>query len=192
MPTAKAPARYWFPKRYSDRVARLRVTFGFLLAVLFAWLSKPDGLSLLIGIPVSLLGLALRAWAAGHLRKDRQLTQSGPYRWTRNPLYLGTALVACGLVISGRSFALAIIFAAVFGLIYLPAIELEEQHLRDLFGEYEGFAVRVPRLVGIPRGPVAPGREFSGSLYRHNREYQAFIGWLAGTLLLIAKWLWWR
>jgi len=180
----------WFPKRYADCVARLRVPFGFLLVATFAWFSRPSLASLLVGFPISALGLALRAWAAGHLAKDSTLARSGPYRHTRNPLYIGTLMVACGLVAAGRSAILAIIFAAVFLLIYLPVIELEEQHLRDLFSlEYEEFAASVPALL-FRLSPVGSGHRFQPALYAKNREYQALMGFLAGAGFLVAKLIW--
>src|SRR5580704_1790564 len=114
-----------FGKRYADAVARLRVPTGFLLVAVFAWLSNPTGRSLLCGVPVSLAGLALRGWAAGCLAKNRQLATGGPYAYTRNPLYLGTSLVAAGLAIAARNPGLALLFTAVFLLVYLPVIQLE-------------------------------------------------------------------
>ncbi len=178
--------RPWFPKSYADRVARLRVPSGFLLVVTFGWLSHPTRFSLLLGFPVSLMGLALRAWAAGHLAKDRELARSGPYRHVRNPLYIGTLLVACGLVIAGRSAVLAVIFAAVFLLVYLPVIELEEQHLRELFPDYASFAENVPALV--PQFRVSGvNRPFQAALYVKNREYEALLGFAAGAGFLVAK-----
>src|SRR5262245_40875172 len=122
-----------FPKRYADTVARLRVPSGFLIVFVFAWFSRPTVESLWLGLPLAAGGLLVRAWAAGCLAKNQQLATSGPYAYTRNPLYLGTLLVAAGLVIAARSAWLGILFAAVFLLIYLPVIELEEQHLRRLF-----------------------------------------------------------
>src|ERR1051325_9576781 len=95
-----------FPKPYADAVARLRVAAGFLLVVLFAWFSQPTFASLAAGVPVSLLGLTLRAWAAGCLVKDRRLATSGTYAHLRNPLYVGTLAVAAGLVIASRSVGL--------------------------------------------------------------------------------------
>jgi protein-S-isoprenylcysteine O-methyltransferase Ste14 len=174
-----------FPKSYADRVARLRVPFGFLLVATFAWFSRPTLPSLAAGIPVSLCGLALRAWAAGHLAKNAQLAQSGPYAWVRNPLYIGTLLVAAGLVIASRSIGLGILFAAVFGLIYLPVIQLEEQHLRSLFPEYADYARSVPAL--LPRPRMTAGPSFRAQLYLKNREYEALLGFLAGLALLVWK-----
>ncbi len=181
--------RYWFPKRYADQVARMRVPSGFLLVAAFAWFSHPSRASLLAGVPVSLLGLMLRAWSAGHLAKNQQLAQSGPYAFTRNPLYLGTLLVACGLVIAGRGIPLAITFGLVFVFVYLPVIELEEQHLRSLFPDYETYAQRVPKLVGFSKRSAA-GNRFAMSRYRKNREYEALAGYLAGLAFLIGKFLW--
>jgi hypothetical protein len=103
----------------------------------------------------------------------------------RNPLYVGTLLVAAGLVIASRSLGLGILFAAVFGLIYLPVIQLEEQHLRSLFPDYQAYAERVPALLPRPRKSSGPG--FSPRLYRKNREYEALMGFLAGVALLIWK-----
>jgi protein-S-isoprenylcysteine O-methyltransferase Ste14 len=178
--------RLVFPKAYADRVARLRVPSGFLLVAAFAWFSHPGFDSLLAGIPISMAGLAIRAWAAGHLAKNETLATSGPYAYSRNPLYLGTLLVAAGLVIASRSIGLAILFAAVFVLIYLPVIELEEQHLRKLFPEYTKYAERVPRIWPGFGGARSP-RRFRRSLYLRNQEYQALGGFVLGTLLLIYK-----
>jgi protein-S-isoprenylcysteine O-methyltransferase Ste14 len=136
-----------FPKPYADAVARLRVLFGFVMVAAFLWFSAPDGVSLAVGLPVAASGLALRAWAAGHLEKNVALAQSGPYARVRNPLYLGTLTAAAGLAIAARRWELAALFAAVFGLVYLPVVELEEQHLRELFPEFADYARRVPRLI---------------------------------------------
>ena len=175
----------WF-KRYADAVAKLRVPCGFVMVASFAWLSRPSVESMCLGLPVSLAGLALRGWAAGHLEKNRQLARGGPYAMVRNPLYVGTSLVAAGLAIASRRWLLAGIFAAVFLLVYLPVIELEEQHLRDLFPEFGEYARQVPALVPRLRRGLGAGR-FRWSLYRHNREYEAGLGLLAGVLYLFGK-----
>ena len=177
-----------FAKRYADTVARLRVPSGFLLVVVFAWFSHPTARSLAAGVPASLLGLALRAWAAGCLAKNQTLATGGPYAHTRNPLYLGTLLVAAGLVVASRSAGLDILFAAVFLFVYLPVMQNEEQHLRNLFPEYAGYAAQVPvlwpRLTPLP--PKNP-HPFRLALYLRNQEYNAGAGFAAGVLFLLWK-----
>jgi len=175
-----------FPKPYADLVQRLRVTAGFVMVAAFAWLSQPGFRSLAIGLPVSVIGLLLRAWASGHLEKNIRLAESGPYAYTRNPLYLGTLLVAAGLAIASRRWSLALLFAAVFLLIYLPAIELEEQHLQKLFPDFASYSERVPALWPALNPAPTQGR-FRLSLYIRNREYQALLGFLAGAAFLITK-----
>lgn len=175
--------RYWFPKPYADAVARLRVPAGFLLAAIFAWAARPTWHSLALGLPIGALGLALRAWAAGHLAKNRELATTGPYAYLRNPLYLGTLVAALGLVIAAREPLLALLFALVFLLVYLPVIEQEEQHLRKLFPAFDAYAEQVPLL--LPRLRGRPGGRFRWELYRRNREYQALAGFLAGAAYLI-------
>ena len=176
-----------FPKPYADAVAKLRVFFGFVMAAAFLWLSRPDAVSLATGLSIAVLGLALRAWAAGHLEKNLALTESGPYARLRNPLYVGTLTAAAGLAVAARRWEVLALFAAVFLLVYLPVVELEEQHLRRLFPEFEAYARRVPRL--IPRvGRVAPGgKSFRWSLYLRNREYEALGAFLAGVAVLLWK-----
>jgi protein-S-isoprenylcysteine O-methyltransferase Ste14 len=176
-----------FPKPYADAVARLRVPSGFLIVAAFAWFSRPSPQSLIIGISVSVLGLALRAWAAGSLYKDRELATGGPYAFTRNPLYLGTLLVAAGLVAASRSVWLGVLFAAVFAFIYLPVIQLEEQHLRDLFPEYDAYASRVPALIPRLRLQQSATQPFRWSQYKKNREYQAALGFSAGAAWLLCR-----
>lgn len=177
-----------FPKPYADAVARLRVPSGFLIVIVFAWLSHPSPNSLLIGAPVSILGLLLRGWAAGCLAKNRILATSGPYAHVRNPLYVGTLLVAAGLVIASRNLYLAVLAGLVFAFVYLPVIQLEEQHLRRLFPEYAGYAAQVPALV--PRFTPLQQKNsnpFRFSLYLRNQEYQAGAAFAAGMLFLLWK-----
>jgi protein-S-isoprenylcysteine O-methyltransferase Ste14 len=174
-----------FPKPYADAVAKLRVPGGFLLIAAFLWLSTPTWTSLAVGLPISVMGLALRAWAAGHLEKNRTLAESGPYAYVRNPLYIGTLAVASGFVIASRQWVLALLFAAVFLLIYLPVVELEEQHLRSLFPEYSDYAKRVPRLW--PRLTGDDSKPFRFAIYMRNQEYQALAGFLVGVAVLIWK-----
>jgi protein-S-isoprenylcysteine O-methyltransferase Ste14 len=177
-----------FPERYAAIVARLRVPSGFLIVTAFAWFSAPTLRSLAVGFPVSLLGLALRAWAAGYLAKNQRLATTGPYAYTRNPLYLGTLLVAAGMVVASRSAYLGVLCAAFFLLVYLPAIQREEQHLRRLFPEYADYAGAVPALWPRFQSPSAKeSHGFRWPLYVQNQEYQAAAGFAAGVLILLWK-----
>jgi protein-S-isoprenylcysteine O-methyltransferase Ste14 len=181
--------RIRFPKRYADVVARLRVPSGFLLVAAFAWLASPTPMSLAAGLPIAAVGLLLRGWAAGHLAKNERLATSGPYAHLRNPLYAGTLLAAAGLAVASNRWELGALFAVVFAFVYLPVIELEEQHLRELFPGYESYAARVPLLA--PRWKGAGGStRFCWSLYRRNEEYNALLGFLAGAAFLF--WKAWR
>jgi protein-S-isoprenylcysteine O-methyltransferase Ste14 len=166
-----------FPKPYADLVQRLRVPGGFVLLAAFLALSTPTVDSILWGLPVSAIGLAIRSWAAGHLAKNEQLAMSGPYGHVRNPLYLGSLFLAGGVVVGSHSLWVAMVFAATFVLIYLPVIQLEEEHLRKLFPSYAGYAAKVPSL--IPRisngGTNSP---FRPELYRRNKEWKALGGYL--------------
>lgn len=181
--------QYRFAKPYADFVARLRVPCGFLLLVAFAWLSQPNAESMSIGLPIAVLGLLLRGWAAGHLAKNENLATSGPYAYIRNPLYGGTLVVALGIVIACRSIALTIVFIAVFALVYFPVIELEEQHLRDIFPSYAGYASRVRRFVP-GRAANAGHAPFRWKLYFKNEEYKAFAGFALAVAWLAAKYFW--
>jgi protein-S-isoprenylcysteine O-methyltransferase Ste14 len=178
--------RYWFAKKYADFVQRLRVPCGFLLLAAFAWLARPTARSMMIGLPVGVLGLLLRGWAAGHLAKNKELAVSGPFAYMRNPLYAGTLVTAAGIVMASRSGWLAGLFAAVFLLVYLPAIELEEQYLRVIFGDYGAYAARVGRFLPLAKW-VGGTERFSWPLYRRNEEYKAMIGFGVAV-----AWLVWR
>jgi protein-S-isoprenylcysteine O-methyltransferase Ste14 len=178
-----------FPKSYADTVQRLRVPTGLLLAAAFVWLAQPVLPTLLLGFPVALLGLAVRAWAAGHLRKNQQLTMSGPYAFVRNPLYIGTLLTAIGCTIAAAQPYLAAFIGVVFLFVYLPVMEQEEQHLANLFPEFAGYAKRVPQL--LPRVPESvPAQSFAWAVYLQNKEQKAGYGFAAVYAFLIAKSIW--
>jgi len=175
--------RYFFPKHYADVVQRFRVPLGFVLVAAFAMWAAPTPASLYLGLPLAATGVLIRAWAAGHLEKNSVLAIAGPYAHVRNPLYVGTLTTALGLAIAAREPWLALLFAASFLLVYLPAIELEEQHLRKLFPDYDRYAQVVPMLRPLLR-PATTGGRFRFGLYRRNREYEALAGFLAGAVYL--------
>ena len=173
------------------RIARrIRVPLGFVFAAVFLLLARPSAASLGLSTFVVLPGLALRAYASGYVQKNAELTVTGPYAWTRNPLYLGSMLIAFGFAAAARSPLLAALLALLFALIYVPVIRGEEHYLRAHFADFEAYAARVPRLFPW-RGPThaaaaAKGR-FAPSLYRKHREYNASMGAAGLYLALIAR-----
>jgi protein-S-isoprenylcysteine O-methyltransferase Ste14 len=175
-----------FPKPYADLVQRLRVPIGILVVAGFGWFAHPSAVSLLAGLPLAIAGLALRAWAAGHLRKNQTLTTSGPYSWVRNPLYIGTLIAVAGCLIAAAQPLLAVVSLAAFLLIYTPVVEQEEQHLRTLFTDYAAYALRVPQF--LPRLPrERPAQRFSFQIYQRNKEYKALLGFLWAYAFLVVK-----
>ena len=126
---------------------RIRVPLGFAFAIVYIWLARPTTSSLIVGALVILPGLLLRGFASGHVQKDKQLTTSGPYAYTRNPLYLGSLLLACGFAIAARSWWIVAIMLLMFAVIYVPVIAGEERYLRATFPEYDDYARHVPRML---------------------------------------------
>src|SRR5215216_3557604 len=127
---------------------RVRVPAGFLLAPLLIFSAKPTIASLLIGAGISVIGLSIRAWASGFLRKNQELTTTGPYAHTRNPLYFGTLILGTGVAIGGGALWFVILFVAVYLLIYVPVMLAEAETMRDLFSiEYDDYSKRVPLFL---------------------------------------------
>ena len=176
---------------YGQWMARWRVPLGFGLAAAYLVFAQPTLGRLEAGSAVSFAGLALRAWAAGHLDKNQSLTTAGPYASTRNPLYLGSLLLGVGFAIAGGSWLLGAAFACLFALVYWPVIRREEAYLREKFGAaYEGYAANVPLLapIRLPRRDAAEVRQrFEWRRYKKNREYEAGIGYVLAILFLALK-----
>ncbi len=171
-----------------SRIARrIRVPLGFAFAALYVWLAHPTVASLIIGALVALPGLLLRALASGHVKKNEELTVTGPYSHTRNPLYLGSLILAIGFAISSRSWIIAAVIVALFFFIYLPVIRGEEVFLRQQFPEFENYASNVPRLFPRLTSYREGAGSFSFDLYRKHREYNASLGAAAVIAILIAK-----
>ena len=175
---------------YARWAARWRVPLGFLLGIAYLVFSRPTVKLLIAGGAVAAMGVAIRAWAAGHLVKNQTLATSGPYAYTRNPLYLGSALMGAGFALAGGRWILALACVLCFAAIYWPVIRREEQFLRGAFGEvYDRYAQHVPLfLPALRRAP--PGGKFQGKQYRKNHEYEALLGYLAVVIFLAFKiWL---
>jgi protein-S-isoprenylcysteine O-methyltransferase Ste14 len=173
------------------RIARrVRVPLGFAFAVVYIWLARPTGLAIAIGSLVAVAGLLIRAFASGHVRKNEALTTTGPYAYTRNPLYLGSMILASGFLIAARSWWIVGLAAVMLIAIYFPVIRSEETFLLEHFPEYGDYARRVPRLLPRLRPSQSSTTAFSWHLYCRHREYNAAIGMVSMIALLIAKLIW--
>jgi protein-S-isoprenylcysteine O-methyltransferase Ste14 len=160
------------------RIARLRVPLGFVFGLLALWFAQPTRGSILWGAIVALAGEVIRLWAAGHLEKGREVTASGPYAWTRHPLYVGSTLIGIGLVVGAASLPVALLVAGYLALTLTAAIRTEEAHLTEKFGAaYPEYRA----------GRHSVARQFSIERAMRNREYRAAIGVLAVLAVLAVK-----
>ena len=167
---------------------RIRVPLGFVFAVVFIVFSRPTPLTLIVGGVVAALGVAIRAWASGHIQKAKVLATGGPYGYTRNPLYLGSFILGVGFTIAAGVWWLALVFIALYLGIYLPVMRVEEDDISRIFGsEFEEYRREVPLFR--PRLTVwkATGTKFDPALYLRYREYRAGLGALVALALLAAK-----
>lgn len=169
---------------------RVRVPLGFLFAVAYLWFANPTWLWIAAGSAFIVAGIAVRAAASGHIRKNRELTTTGPYAYTRNPLYLGSILIAIGFALAARNGWIAIALVLMFAFIYWPVIRDEEKYLRATFPGYEQYAASVPRFFpGLQayRADSVPASGYSLDLYLRHREYNSIIGSLLMMGALILK-----
>ena len=169
-----------------SRVARrIRVPLGFVFAVLYLWLARPTWRFLALGSLLILPGLLIRALASGHVRKNEALATTGPYAYTRNPLYLGSLVIGIGFAIAARSWLVGAGIVVMFFAIYVPVIRSEERFLREKFPEFDDYARRVPSMVPrfTPARTSDDAGKFSIKLYFKHREWNALVG---STLLVAA------
>lgn len=181
-------------RRGGTWIQRWRVPLGFLCAALFILFARPQTITLAVGAPISFIGLLIRAWGSGHLRKNDALATSGPYAHTRNPLYLGSFIMGFGFTIASGRWWLGVLFIALFLGIYLPVMRVESATLAQIFGErFQDYAgavpVFVPRLTPYRSGK--PSSSFDQNLYLKYREYRAALGLVIawGFLVFKAYWL---
>lgn len=177
-------------RRGGTWIQRWRVPLGFLCAALFILFARPRPITLALGAPLSLVGLILRAWGSGHLRKNDALATSGPYAYTRNPLYLGSFIMGLGFTVASGRWWLGVLFVALFLGIYLPVMRVESATLAQLFdesyGEYaEAVPVFLPRLTPYRSGQTI--MSFDQSLYLRYREYRAALGLAIAWGFLVFK-----
>lgn len=178
--------------RWSRIARRIRVPMGFLFAAFYLWRARPSAASLAWSLLLVIPGQWLRAYASGYVKKNAELTVTGPYAYTRNPLYLGSALMAFGFAGASRSVWITVLLALLFTIIYVPTIYGEEQYLRSAFPAFASYAEHVPRLLPRLTPARIPGSgSFSGALYRQHREYNSLLGVCAIYAVLVAA-LWLR
>jgi protein-S-isoprenylcysteine O-methyltransferase Ste14 len=175
---------------WSNIARRIRVPLGFALAAFYLWAGRPTGASILLGAVIAIPGLAIRGLASGHLQKNEQLATTGPYARTRNPLYLGSLVLAAGFAVAGRSWWIAIALILIFLAIYIPVIRAEEAFLRGRFPQYAEYASQVPRLLPRLSTSNSAQGKFSWDLYWKHREYNATLGFLGMMTALAVKLFW--
>ena len=180
-----APAKYCSMQWWERVARRIRVPLGFVTAALYLfelWRHAPRPAAIAWTLLLVVPGVALRGYASGYVKKNRELTQTGPYAHTRNPLYLGSILIAAGFAAALQSWIFALAVALGFAIVYIPVIASEERFLRATFPEFEAYRRRVPRLAprltpGRPEaGQSAGAGRFSLALYLRHREYNALLG----------------
>lgn len=173
---------------------QLRLRAVWLIVLPFFWFSSPTGRTLAIGAALTLLGLWIRGWSAGTIHKDEELTTSGPYAFTRNPLYLGSFFIGLGVAMAGGHWIWPVVFLLFYATVYTRTMRGEARHLAELFpGRYSEYAAEVPGF--LPR--LKPYRASAGctagfrwSQYRRNREWEASLGALGAFAVLAAKAFW--
>ncbi len=167
---------------------RLRVPIGTLLGIVFLILMHPSRRSLWIGGIITVAGASIRLWAAGHIEKGKTLAQSGPYALTRNPLYLGSFLMALGILLAGQGYWLLIPFSIFFVGFYYPVMKAEEQELFQGYGEaFLAYSRRVPLFIPALRHPARVSSGFLWSRVIRNREHRTLMGLVLAEAILLVK-----
>ena len=167
-------------------IQKLRVPIGFVLAAGVLYFAQPTGKSLLLGLPVAIAGGVFRGLAAGVIKKDAAIATSGVYAMTRNPLYFGSSLLACGFAIMSWNEIAATLLLLPFSVIYPVVILREEAHLERLFpDDFRAYRSKVPRF--FPRLTGGFGRSFSFDRYLYNREYNTALGFIGALAILAMK-----
>jgi protein-S-isoprenylcysteine O-methyltransferase Ste14 len=167
------------------------VRVGYPVGIAAFWFARPQWKWLLCGVGIAILGLLLRGYAAGHLRKHKQLAISGPYAFTRNPLYLGSVLLAAGFSVASHSWISTLLLAAYLAIFYPVVIRREQGELKTLYGAaFVEYASQVPAFWPRISPAMASTEQFSWPLYRQNREYEAAIGLAVAMVILWIVMLW--
>jgi len=175
-------------KKHKKLLQKYRVPLGFLFGIIFLLFSRPTVMLMVIGGVVAVVGLLIRAWSSGHIRKNKQLAVSGPYAFTRNPLYFGSFLLGVGFSIASGVWWIALLFTVVYLGIYLPVMSVEADELADIFGEkYREYADRVSLFFPWFSTYKSADKKFEFELYLKYREYQASLGAIFAWIVLALK-----
>ena len=170
---------------------RWRVRVGYPVGIAAFAFARPELRWLICGAGIAIFGLLLRGYAAGHLRKHKQLATSGPYAFTRNPLYLGSVFLALGFSVASHSWISTLLLAAYLAIFYPVVIRREQSELEILYGAaFVEYASRVPAFWPRLSPAMASTERFSWPLYRQNREYEAAIGLAVAMIILSVIMLW--
>lgn len=167
---------------------KFRVPLGFVFAAVFLFFAKPTWFSLAIGVSIALIGLLIRAWSSGHIRKNQDLAVSGPYKYTRNPLYFGSFFLGLGFMIASGVWWLVLLFVILYLGIYFPVMSVEADELTAIFGDkYKEYAEKVSLFFPWFSDYESDGKKFEKELYLRYREYQAGLGFIAVCAILAVK-----
>ncbi|MFO7981338.1 MAG: isoprenylcysteine carboxylmethyltransferase family protein [Candidatus Aminicenantes bacterium] len=169
-------------------IYKWRVRVGSLAALAALILARPTFKSIILGFMICLLGLFVRTWACGHIQKEEKLSVSGPYRYTRNPLYLGNLIIGIGVTAGSCSWLVLGIFCLYFLVFYPVIINIEKHKMEKLFPkQYESFK-QVPLFIPSLKAKLPPDKKkFKWSLFSENKEYRAFIGVTLFWVAMIIK-----
>lgn len=172
---------------YSEAAKKLRLPLGFVFGIAYLIWARPTPLTLAVGGAIAFVGVMIRAWASGHIVKNKVLAVTGPYAHTRNPLYFGSFLIGAGFAVAAH-WGLLLLVIAFWALVYAPTMERERANIRERFPEdYDRYSANVPAFVPrvTPwRHEESDGGEFSASLYMKHGEWKAGL-----TYVLVMAWL---
>ncbi|MFZ1701654.1 MAG: isoprenylcysteine carboxylmethyltransferase family protein [Pyrinomonadaceae bacterium] len=169
-------------------IQRIRVPLGFIFAAVFMVFARPTAFTLAVGGGIAIVGVLIRAWASGHIRKAEALAVSGPYAFTRNPLYVGSLIMGLGFSTAAGVWWLAILFCVLFLGIYLPVMRVEVGDMRRIFGpDFDEYERNVPLLIPRLTRWKNSDAQFDFGLYLQYREYRAALGVALILGILAAK-----
>ena len=167
---------------------RLRIPVALFLAVSLIVFAKPSLTTLSLGCSLAFLGMCIRAWAAGHIRKDQTLAVSGPYAYTRNPLYFGSFLLGTGFACASGVWWVGVVFIVYYLFVYIPVMQAESVDLTRLFGsDFKTYVASVPMFFPSLSTSVRSENHFDWKLYLRHREYQVIVGFVLAVSFLVAR-----